>query len=217
MKQRANVDSNVDLPNLRTMSKYHQYLYFLKLYARSLPRRYYYLLIISCVLSTVFFFIAFYSNSRYVDTFFTYLFPFSASTNAKLLALPMIQGLSVYDQNIIYTDFNYLNNSSLTFETRTYSGNVEVLFRLPKKTSISALLLIFHGCSRSAHDWFSTVERQRIVGAAIDLGYGCLAFQSTDSFSRCWASDTDLSSNPDVQMVWGGLDGFYQEYPKLSE
>jgi len=126
-------------------------------------------------------------------------------------------GLSIYDQKITYNDFNYLDSDTLTYEKRTYSDNVQLLFRLPKKVPISALLFIFHGCSRSANDYFHTIERQRIIGAAIDLGYGCLAFQATDDFSRCWSNDIDINVNNDVQMVWKGLKGFYEEYPKLSE
>ncbi|CAF0952533.1 unnamed protein product [Adineta ricciae] len=125
-------------------------------------------------------------------------------------------GLSVYDRNILYNDFDYLNNSTLTFEKRIYSTNIQVLYRLPKKVPIFALLLIFHGCSRSANDWFTTIERQRIVGAAVDLGYGCLAFQSTDQLSRCWSSESELAQNPDIQMVWNGLAEFYKEHPTLK-
>ncbi|CAF0763546.1 unnamed protein product [Adineta steineri] len=196
-----------------------------KIFPRSSLRRSTGLLIITCFLSSAFFSVLVFTNADYVIGVFDYLTSFIpiSRSDSKLIAVttrqPIIQKkrtLSTYDENRIYNDFNYLNPSTLTYENRTYSNNVQVLFRLPKKTPIFALLLIFHGCSRTANDWFNTIERQRIIGAAIDLGYGCLAFQATDDFSRCWSNEVDMSSNNDVEMVWTGLKGFYNEYPKLE-
>jgi hypothetical protein len=160
----------------------------------------------------------------HVFAFFSYITSFIYNDNSRLKETkginPNIQKkheLSIYDRKITYNDFNYLDSDTLTYEKRTYSENIQLLFRLPKKVSISALLLIFHGCSRSANDYFHTIERQRIIGAAIDLGYGCLAFQATDDFTRCWSNDVDINGNNDVQMVWKVLEGFYKEYPKLGE
>lgn len=124
--------------------------------------------------------------------------------------------LSKYDQTIKYNEFDYLKPDTITYEKSTYTNNVEILYRLPKKTPISALLLIFHGCGRSSLDWFTTIERQRIIGAAIDLGYGCLAFQAVDDFTHCWANYDVVTENIDAQMVLKGLEGFFKEHPKLG-
>lgn len=130
--------------------------------------------------------------------------------------LKQARKLSEFDQKISYNDFNYLDTKSLTYEKLNYGNQNQILYRFPKQRDISGLLLIFHGCSRSAHDWFHTIERQRIVGSAIDLGFACLAFQATDRMRRCWTSETDVFQNEDVQMVNQGLKQFYDEYPKLK-
>jgi hypothetical protein len=127
------------------------------------------------------------------------------------------KGYSIYDQNITYHDFNYLDTETLKYEQLTNANDNHILYRLPKKRVITGLLLIFHGCSRSAYEWFHTIERQRIIGAAIDLGYGCIAFQSTDQTQRCWSSNIDLSNNEDAEVVFKGLDKFYEKHPELSE
>ncbi|UJR30972.1 hypothetical protein I4U23_018484 [Adineta vaga] len=223
MNPRISLDSNKEPLLSDRMNTYQRNFHFLKLYFRSCIRRHLNSLIIACLLSSLCFLILFYFKNQTVFNLFTYLFSwipfyrkFSPKTDTSPFNVRKRSGLSIYDQQIIYNDYDYLHNSTLTFEKRIYSTNIEILFRLPKKVSPSALLLIFHGCSRSANDWFSTIERQRIIGAALDLGYGCLAFQSTDAFSHCWSNEFDLSNNPDVQMVWNGLDGFYKEYPKLK-
>src|SRR5262249_4794859 len=106
------------------------------------------------------------------------------------------------DYRIQYKDFNYLKPETLTYQSQIYSNNIEILFRFPKKTTISALLLIFHACKHTASDWFHTVERQRIIGGAINLGYACLVFQATDRNNQCWSNDADIYENNDVQMVF---------------
>jgi hypothetical protein len=127
------------------------------------------------------------------------------------------RGLSIYDRKIVYKDFNYLNASTLTYTKRKYPSNVEILFRFPNNVPTKALLLIFHGCGRTAPDWFHTVERQRIVGAAIDLGYGCLVFETVNQFTHCWTSFTEMYENDDINQVWKGLEAFYKEYPHLGK
>jgi hypothetical protein len=76
---------------------------------------------------------------------------------------------------------------------------------------------MFHSCRHSAADWFHTPERQRIIGAAIDLGYACLVFQATDNTTKCWSNNADIYGNNDVQMVLTGLQGFYKDYPALGK
>jgi hypothetical protein len=122
-----------------------------------------------------------------------------------------------YDYYIKYNDFDYLKPESLTYKSQTYSNDIEILFRFPKKTSITALLLIFHACKHSAYEWFHTPERQRIIGAAIDLDYACLVFQATGKNSQCWSNVADIYENKDVQMVLKGLEGFYKDYPQLGK
>jgi len=120
-----------------------------------------------------------------------------------------------FDQTIVYQDFNFLRNETLTFERREYSSKEKFLFRFPKKIETSALLLIFHSCNQTANHWFRTGERQRIIGAAIDLGYGILVFQSTDRIHRCWSLNTDIYQNEDIEMVVEILKKFYNEFPKF--
>ncbi|CAF3467062.1 unnamed protein product [Rotaria socialis] len=127
-----------------------------------------------------------------------------------------LRGITRIDRLIRYHDFNYLQAKTLTYENHTYYNHIPILYRLPQKVTTSALLLIFHGCSRSANDWFHTFERQRIIGAAIDLGYGCLAFQATDEFTRCWSHNVNFKENNDAQMIFKGLEGFYKENPALE-
>lgn len=121
-----------------------------------------------------------------------------------------------YDTYIVYGDFNFRKSETLTYRKQTYSDNIEILFRFPRIAPISSLLLIFHSCHHTAYDWFETPERQRIIGAAIDLGYGCLVFQSTNNISRCWSNNADIYENKDVQMVVKGLENFYQDFPILG-
>ncbi|CAF1395424.1 unnamed protein product [Rotaria sordida] len=119
------------------------------------------------------------------------------------------------DHTIRYYDFNFRKPETLTYSSAIYDNNIEILYRLPRKPSISALLLIFHSCKHTAYDWFHSVERQRIIGAAIELGYACLVFQATNKISQCWSYKADIYENKDVQMVLKGLDGFYKQYPEL--
>ncbi|CAF1938246.1 unnamed protein product [Rotaria magnacalcarata] len=120
------------------------------------------------------------------------------------------------DYYLKYNDFDYRIPQSVTYTSAIYNDNIEILFRLPQKTAISAILIIFHSCRHTAHDWFYTYERQRIIGAAIDLGYACLVFQATNNSTRCWSNKADIHENKDVKMVFKGLDGFYKEYPNLA-
>ncbi len=183
------------------------------------------LLTISCVISTLIFFVIFYSSIDYISHLYSYKYPMhrtATEQNSKSISFNQDEpkqkkGLSIFDRNIKYQDFNYLNPASLTYDNRTYSGDLQILFRFPKKRSINSLLLIFHGCGRSAHNWFHTIERQRIIGAAIDLGFACLAFQATDQFNRCWSSESDININEDAKMVIKGLENFYKEYPSLGK
>jgi hypothetical protein len=179
--------------------------------------------------SLITFSITFYATSDYFLEFVSYIFT-SESKNFRFtdVATNLIgnyqpreffgkrQSIN-YDYYIKYTDFDYLKSETLTYKSRTYSNNIEILFRYPKKTSVSALLLIFHACRHSAYDWFHTAERQRIIGAAIDLGYACLVFQATDKNNHCWSNVADIYENNDVQMVSKGLEGFYREYPDLGK
>jgi len=186
--------------------------------------RYLGFLITLCLISTIFFSTIFYLNINRIHGLYSNAYLPTQSQISQVKNVNILprstkheRGLTIYDENITYNDFNYLDSDTLTYENRTYSNDIQILFRLPKKCNITALLLIFHGCGRSAYEWFHTIERQRIIGAAIDLGYGCLVFQTTDKHSRCWSSNTDISNNNDVQMVLEGLENFYKEYPKFGE
>jgi len=231
MHDNDEVDSEMHPAIGLTMSKTKSKLRCIKAYHYLLKRRNFWVLISGCLISSVVFSVTFYLNINHVYALYsnTYLpTPYEPpfEEQLELLRKSGILGsnsdidtkldkiVKDYEKNITYNDFNYLDSNTLTYENRTYSNNVQILFRLPQKRNITSLLLIFHGCSRSAYDWFHTIERQRIVGAAIDLGYGCLAFQAND---RCWSSNIDINTNEDAQMVIKGLEKFYEEYPKLGE
>ena len=192
---------------------------------------FYCILILTLLFSTTLtsFLITYYLNSNYVADLVTYILTGRrsqpqpnpiAEDQVKFYQPRQFSGkdLSVqFDANLKYEDFNYLQSDTLTSKTRVYTNASQIIFRMPTKKSTAALLLIFHSCNRMADDWFRSIERQRILGAAIDLGYGGLVFQATDAQTRCWSTDTDLDKNNDVQMVLNGLQGFYREHPKLGE
>ena len=121
-----------------------------------------------------------------------------------------------YDYYIEYKDFDFEKPESLTYTNRTYTNQTQILYRFPQRTSLAALLLIFHACNDSASDWFRTPERQRIIGAAINLGYGCLVFQPTDTTSGCWVNEVDVYENRDIHMITQALDDFYTDFPALG-
>ena len=188
-----------------------------------------FVLLLSFLSSFIGFSITFYRNTDYISQVLSFL-TFPQSDRARLASFPndMFENYQSrdffgkrrsinYDYHIRYNDFNYREPKTLTYSSRTYSNNTEILFRLPEKTSISALLLIFHSCKHTAYDWFHTVERQRIIGGAIELGYGCLVFQAIDKISQCWSNNADIYENKDVQMVFEGLDSFYKENPELGK
>lgn len=184
-------------------------------------------LTLAFISALVTFLITFYATSDYFLEFVSYMFSSQYKTQLEPF-FPHIaenyQGREfsgksqsvIFDTYITYNDFNYLKPETLTYKKRTYSNNIEILYRLPKKLSPVAVLLVFHACKRSAYDWFHTIERQRIIGAAIDLGFVCLVFQATDNDTQCWSTDADIYENKDVQMIFKGLESFYQEYSSLS-
>ncbi|CAF1394192.1 unnamed protein product [Adineta steineri] len=202
--------------------------------SRSVARRLRYVRCVSFFMlgffsSTITFLITFYATSNALSNIISSIF-FSNSYNS-VLQFPLSPRDAVknyqprdflgkkksinYDYYLTYNDFNYRKPETLTYKSRTYSNNTEILFRFPKKTAITAILLMFHSCKHSAYEWFHTPERQRIIGAALDLGYACLVFQSTDKITKCWSNDVDLYQNKDIQMVLKGLEEFYKEYPQL--
>jgi hypothetical protein len=190
-----------------------------KMYRFAKTQKYICFLSVSCLLSALFFLTIFYWNYDHLYNLYSNLNPsqsniksiISTQTNSK-----EAKGLSIIDKNIEYNDFNYLKPDSLTYTNRTYPDDLQILFRFPEKRKMFGLLLIFHGCSRSAYEWFNTTERQRIIGGAIDLGYGCLAFQAWDEEHRCWSTTSDIYMNKDVKRVFKALGYFYKEYPQLG-
>ena len=122
-----------------------------------------------------------------------------------------------YDSRVTYRDFDYRKPGTLGYTNKIYADDIQILFRFPKLTSVSAVLLIFHSCRQTAYEWFHTPERQRIIGAALQLGYACLVFQARDKINRCWSNNADIYENIDVQMVFKGLEGFYKEHGNLGK
>lgn len=175
------------------------------------------------------FLFTFYLNSDYLSELFTYLFtrrtklipglrsPDEIIKNYQPRQFSGKSESANYDQNIKYNDFDYLQNETLTYQRRNYSNQAQLLFRLPTKVTISAVLLIFHACQRTADDWFHTTERQRILGAALNLGYGCLVFQALNTLNRCWSHAADIYENEDVQKIFRELDRFYEEHSQLGK
>lgn len=190
-------------------------------------RYYMLLLIIAFIAAFISFSFTLYSNSTHILDFIDYIFSFETHGSLSYSVRARIENYQSrdfhgksqslnYDYYIEYADFDFQKPESLTYSNRTYANKIEVLYRFPQKQPLTALLLIFHACQHSAYDWFHTPERQRIIGAAIDLGYGCLVFQATDNNSRSWANEADIYENKDVQIVFQGLQGFYQDYPELG-
>ena len=187
------------------------------------------LLMLGCMSAFLSFSITLYATSDYIIDYMSYMFLPSSNGPAfhlsphEMIKYYMARDFSgkkqsiYYDYYIGYNDFNYRKPETLTYKSRTYANNTEILFRIPRKTPVSAVLLIFHSCRHSAADWFHTPERQRIIGAAIDLGYVCLVFQATDKTKKCWSNNADIYANNDVQMILKGLDGFYKDYPVFSK
>lgn len=190
----------------------------------------YVLLFLSTTFTVAFitFFITFYRNSDSLLDLYYYLsskpHPFGGPRSLNVLIgnyqprsfTGKEQSVS-FDQSIIYQDFNFLQSETLTFEQREYSSREKFFFRFPTKVETWALLFIFHSCNHTANDWFRTVERQRIIGAAVDLGYATLVFQSTDRIHRCWSMNTDIYQNEDIEMVVKILKKFYKEFPKFGK
>jgi hypothetical protein len=186
------------------------------------------LLTLGCISSFITFSLTLYVTSNYLVDLISYILVSESNDMQLQYRLPGIgenyrprdfsgkMNSIRYDYHLKYKDFDYRKPETLTYKSRTYSNDIEILFRFPQKTSVFALLLIFHACKHSASEWFHTTERQRIIGAAVDLGYACLVFQATDKNSQCWSNDADIYSNKDVQMVFKGLEGFYKEHPELG-
>ena len=216
----SHLEASVSQPMGRLQLRARRYRYLLS--SHQITLRFLVLLTSICCTMLTVFSLVLYANSHSISKLFDDWSGSrsgrqrTASTTTLIPSVFKRLGMTVIDQSIVYDEFDYLKPESLTHKSRTYANDVQILFRFPKKKSVTALLLIFHGCSRSAHDWFHTIERQRIIGAAIDLGYACLAFQSTNTVSRCWAHDIDIYENLDVKMVFKGLTGFFEEFPKLG-
>lgn len=120
------------------------------------------------------------------------------------------------DATLRYKEFDYRQPSTLTYKSAIYDDNIEILYRLPEKTSVSALLLIFHSCRETSQIWFHTPEQQRIIGGALNLGFAALVFNATDKNTTCWSYKANIFENNDIQMVLKGLEGFYKEHPDLG-
>lgn len=120
-----------------------------------------------------------------------------------------------YDQLIVYNDFNFLNAETLTYEQRIYSNNMLFLYRFPTKKNMVGLVFLFHSCETTAMDWFQSIEHQRIVGAAIEIGLGCVALQPLGNRTGCWSLKTPSATNHDVLLVLSALDNFYREHSSI--
>lgn len=214
-------------PLVTTMSKFRPNSRHTPINNLALLRRYLCISTCSCLISAIVFSTILYYNMNHVLTLYSNTFspmPIDRPSSVKIAFSHRMRndrkitdGLTIHDRKITYQDFNYLNSETLTYDNRIYENKIRILFRMPKKRNITSLLLIFHGCSRSAYEWFHTIERQRIIGAAIDLGYGCLVFQATDNETSCWSSNQDLNDNEDARMVIKGLEHFYKEFPQLGK
>ncbi|CAF1570487.1 unnamed protein product [Adineta ricciae] len=185
------------------------------------------LFFLGLVSSTVTFLITFFATSDYIfDRISSFLTPESNSDFSSEPSLESIKDYRPrdflgkkksinYDYYITYKDFNFRKPDTLTYENRTYANSTPIFYRFPRRTSILALLLIFHSCRHSAVHWFHTPERQRILGAAIDLGFACLVFQASDKTTKCWSNEGDIYQNRDVYYILKGLEGFFKDYPEL--
>ena len=122
------------------------------------------------------------------------------------------------DTNIKYNDFDYRRPETITYKKKQYSNSnrSSLVYRLPQKRSTIGVLLLFHNCNQTSIDLFRLIETQRIIGAAIDLGFACLAFDASNRLNRCWSTTVDLDVNRDVRMVERTLEQFYDQFSTFS-
>lgn len=77
----------------------------------------------------------------------------------------------------------------------------EAMYQFPSSAPPAGILLLAHGCSHSATDFFSSCskclglpEEMRIVKAALARNYVALALSSSDRYSKCCKCTQPISS-----------------------
>ena len=91
-------------------------------------------------------------------------------------------------------------------------GGVEAIWELPPEQPPHALMLLAHGCSHAATDFWppssscpkalGLPEEVRIVQAALAAGYAVLAITSADRSTGCWDFTTDGPLVQDALRAW---------------
>jgi hypothetical protein len=82
--------------------------------------------------------------------------------------------------------------STLGMETWHHpKGDLWAVFETPPQHPLGVLLL-FHGCTHNAEDWFQLPAEKLVVSEALKRGLVCVALPSADRVgSRCWDMDVD--------------------------
>jgi hypothetical protein len=67
--------------------------------------------------------------------------------------------------------------------------------------NIHDILLLFHGCTHGAEDWFELPEERRIVKHALSMNLIVVVISSLDRVSGCWSQHFPPGINSDVKNV----------------
>eukprot|EP00048_Salpingoeca_helianthica_P019058 m.244089 g.244089 ORF g.244089 m.244089 type:complete len:316 (+) comp29544_c0_seq1:145-1092(+) len=81
-------------------------------------------------------------------------------------------------------------------ETSTWRHSSDDLMAVfqepPNNKEPQGVLLLFHGCTHNAEDWFELPAERIVVQEALERGLVCVALPSADRVgSRCWDLDVD--------------------------
>lgn len=90
------------------------------------------------------------------------------------------------------------------------SDGTELVFQRPTGTLVGTVLML-HGCSHSATDFFppgeqcaqciGLPEELRMTRIALERGYGVIAVSSTNRVRKCWSTHPEASDGPDYDRV----------------
>eukprot|EP00823_Brevimastigomonas_motovehiculus_P002645 TRINITY_DN1593_c1_g1_i1.p1 TRINITY_DN1593_c1_g1~~TRINITY_DN1593_c1_g1_i1.p1 ORF type:complete len:334 (+),score=47.81 TRINITY_DN1593_c1_g1_i1:39-1040(+) len=118
-----------------------------------------------------------------------------------------VEWLIIFLASFAYTDAIRIQLRP-QFENSTKEQS-ELVWQLPKARPIDGLLLLFHGCSHSAIDFFQQPEDRYILKQALKARLGVVAFSALDS---CWSETWPVHENRDVIHVQRAVRSFMQNH-----
>lgn len=111
-------------------------------------------------------------------------------------------------------DRNFLMGILLNGTRVKSVDGTELIFQKPMNTSLGTVLML-HGCSHSATDFFprgescdtciGLPEEMRMTRAALQRGYSVVAVSSTDRARKCWKTHPKAEDGPDYDRVSAAL------------